>query len=205
MPVGTPFGRRCSVNICPVCTPHFTDKAESYHMDLAHSAQNWTNSSVRWCEILVFAPKFAILPFRKIAGTREFDRICETQLHLGRPAVWRPRDVHRSIRWIHMLREMHGLKFKWRIKNDDSRASAHPMWLTSACYANHEKRHAKGVSNEDAKVIQPPHDGIYDKQPPFEWVRHACQKGSPLRAQAGTTNHIYISRSSTFSERNKFI
>ena len=36
-------------------------------------------------------------------------------------------------------------------------------------------------------------------------MRPACQKGSPFRAQAGTTNHIYISRSSTFSERNKFI
>ena len=36
-------------------------------------------------------------------------------------------------------------------------------------------------------------------------MRPACQKGSPFRAQAGTTNHIYISRSSTFSERNTFI
>ena len=35
--------------------------------------------------------------------------------------------------WVHLLRENHGLKFQWRVKNDDSRASAHPMWLTSAC------------------------------------------------------------------------
>ena len=37
-------------------------------------------------------------------------------------------------------------------------------------------------------------------------VSETCRpKGSLFRAKAGTTNHIYISRSSTFSERSKFV
>lgn len=162
MPVGTPFGRRCSVNICSVCTPRFTDKAKSYQ--IPSTARGWTNPSA-CAKSPCSHQNLAFSRWEKPHGHGESDRICATRLHRGDPAIWCAPDVHCSMRWVHLLRENHGLKFQWRVKNDDSRASAHPMWLTSACYSNHEKRRATGVTNEGSKAIQP---GIYDKQHWFD-------------------------------------
>lgn len=107
MPVGTPFGRRCSVNICSVCTPRFTDKAKSYQ--ISSTALGWTNPSA-CAKSLCSQQNLAFSHWEKPHGHGESDRICATRLHRG--AIWCVLDVHCSMRWVHLLRENHGLKFK---------------------------------------------------------------------------------------------